>query len=303
LLIAIGIVAAIGLIVAIIGGYWYNWEWIGVGHFTYTTEDNQEFQRGKTLWDWMQLLIVPVVLAVGAFLFNRSERRNEQYIAEQRAQDATLQTYLDQMTELLLKDKEKLYKSQLNNEVRQVARVRTLTALRRLDSDRRNILLRFLHDAKLIGRDPGSIIDLKNIDLTRVDLSDTQIYQVNLQGAVLEDANLCAAKFFGSILRDAFLTRANLTWASIEAADLSGAKLIDAILHKANLRGTKLHGSILYGADLTGAILHGADLTGAFLKRATVTEEQLKPCKTLRSAILPDGTKVPDDQDFPPGWK
>src|SRR3712207_6525243 len=31
----------------------------------------------RTLWDWLQLLIIPVVLAVGAYLFNRAERRNE----------------------------------------------------------------------------------------------------------------------------------------------------------------------------------------------------------------------------------
>src|SRR6266516_7842110 len=31
--------------------------------------------RGKTLWDWLQLLIIPVVLAVAGFWFNHSERK------------------------------------------------------------------------------------------------------------------------------------------------------------------------------------------------------------------------------------
>ena len=56
----------------------------------------------KTLWDWLQLLIVPTVLAVGGFLFNRSERRNDQEIASQNTQDAALQAYIDHMTLLLI---------------------------------------------------------------------------------------------------------------------------------------------------------------------------------------------------------
>jgi hypothetical protein len=41
----------------------------------------------------------------------------------------------------------------------------------------------------------------------------------------------------------------------------------------------------------------------ANLREATVTQEQLTQAYSLRGATLPDGTKVPDDQDFPPGWK
>lgn len=34
-------------------------------------------QPAKTFWDWMQLLIVPAVLAVGAYLFNRSAAKRD----------------------------------------------------------------------------------------------------------------------------------------------------------------------------------------------------------------------------------
>jgi len=33
----------------IVAGYWFSWAWAGFSN--------------KTLWDWMQLLIVPMVLA------------------------------------------------------------------------------------------------------------------------------------------------------------------------------------------------------------------------------------------------
>ena len=31
--------------------------------------------KGKTLWDWLQLLFIPVVLAVAGFWFNHRERK------------------------------------------------------------------------------------------------------------------------------------------------------------------------------------------------------------------------------------
>src|SRR5574338_1358718 len=41
----------------------------------------------KTLWDWMDLLIVPFVLAIGAVLINLSEKNREHLIAENRVRE------------------------------------------------------------------------------------------------------------------------------------------------------------------------------------------------------------------------
>jgi uncharacterized protein HemX len=79
---------------------------------------------GKPLWDWLQLLIVPLVLAAIGFWFTASQEARQQQIedqraqqaqnienkraqaerelAEQRAQDEALQAYLDQMSTLIL---------------------------------------------------------------------------------------------------------------------------------------------------------------------------------------------------------
>ncbi len=68
---------------------------------------------GVSLWDWLKLLIVPVVLAIGGYLFTRSENRATQAAAERRAQDEALQAYLDQMSNMLLpsQDQPSLYKA------------------------------------------------------------------------------------------------------------------------------------------------------------------------------------------------
>src|SRR5439155_20604009 len=130
-----------------------------------TVVRTEEYQPGKTLWDWLQLLVIPVVLATGALLFNFAITRTEQRIAAQRYEhdqqialdkqrEDLLQAYLDRMSELLLK--EKLRSSEVDAEVRNVARVRTITILTQLDARRIGYVFTFLREARLMSNKPNS---------------------------------------------------------------------------------------------------------------------------------------------------
>src|SRR5215217_3890326 len=121
------ILTLVVLVVLIRLGYAYRWT--GFGQY----KVNGEVQPFKTLWDWLDLLIVPIVLAVGGYMFTRTENQRTQQnverqraldqklatqqtktdrdIAEQRRQDDTLQTYLDQIGQLLLHTDTPLRKS------------------------------------------------------------------------------------------------------------------------------------------------------------------------------------------------
>lgn len=226
----------------------------------------------KTLWDWMELLIIPLVLGFGAFFLNRSERAIEHQIAEDRAKvereiatdrqrEAALQSYLDRMADLLLKENLRFSE---NKEVRNVARIRTLTVLRALDGERKGMLVLFLQEAGLIRRD--GIIDLTGADLTKADLERAHLNGANLSGS--------------------FLLSAQLFLADLTAADVSGAYLLDVNLTDANLTEANLRDAWLDGANLTGADLTGADLSGA-----TFHPWQLAAVQSLKGTTMPDGTK------------
>ena len=68
---------------------------------------------GKTLWDWLQLLIVPAILIGVTFAWSYTQtrsdnRREDRRIAADRAaadqvrQDTTLNGYFQQMSDLML---------------------------------------------------------------------------------------------------------------------------------------------------------------------------------------------------------
>lgn len=250
--------------------------------------------EGKTLWDWMELLIIPAVLAGGVFFLNRSERAVEHQIAEDRAelereiatdrqQEAALQSYLDRMADLLLKDK--LLTTE-NEEVRNVARIRTLTVLRGLDDKRKRFVLQFLQESKLI-KTPEPIVnlwgaDLENANLQRVDLEGAVLRGVNLFSADIRFAGLQNADLRRANLNNANLSNANLSDANLERSNLRGAKLILACLGRTNLMYSHLVYADLRGADLEGASLddaksdnanfEGADLSGAIMPDGTIHE-------------------------------
>ncbi len=287
------------LLVLVILGYANNWPWTGL--------------HGRTLYDWLQLLIIPAVLALGGYLFNYTTGRTEREIASDRQQEEALQAYIDSMSALLL-DKN-LRESGENDEVRTIARVRTLTVLPRLDGKRKASVLQFLHESGLIKKG-AKIVDLNEANLLKVDLFLADLSKADLRGASLRGANLHLADLNNAELSGTGLLRANLNGANLTEANLSvgylkEANLVGANLTKANLTETNLLGAnlsranlseanlnktILNGANLTEAVLSKADLTEAYLQRADltkakVTTNQLDKAFSLKGATMPNGTK------------
>jgi hypothetical protein len=166
----VGIVAVLVVLIRI----GYALQWTGFGQ----SKVAQDVRPGKTLWDWLKLLIVPAVLAIGGYLFTRSENRATQAAAERRAQDEALQAYLDQMSAMLIpnKDQPSLYKAYQGDSLSSVARARTLTVLPRLDGNRKARVVQFLYESGLITKD-RPVLDLRGADLRGA----------NLGGAIISD--------------------------------------------------------------------------------------------------------------------
>jgi hypothetical protein len=181
----------------------------------------------KPLWEWLNLLIVPAVLAIGGYLFNSSQNRATQAATERRAQDEALQAYLNHMSDMLMpkEDQPSLSGESPPESLRTLARARTLTVLRRLDGERKGRVLQFLQESGLI--EGGRFY------------KEGHSVRINLSGADLSEADLSEADLNGASLRRAHLSRAHLSRAFLNRADLSGADLSGASLTYADLTDTK----------------------------------------------------------------
>ena len=223
--VTIGVLVLVGLIGLIFAGYWFNWDWTGFNE--HIGPRVPQYQPTKTLWDWLQLLLIPLVLAVAALLFNRATTRTEQTIALDKQREDLLQAYLDRMSELLL---EKKLATSPSEEARNVARVRTITILFQLDARRIGYVFAFLREAGLMSAySDSSIVSLSQANLNKIDLSQANLSEANLIGANLRQADL----------RQANLRQANLSEADLSEADLSQANLIRTIVTEAQLKKAK----------------------------------------------------------------
>jgi Pentapeptide repeats (8 copies) len=151
----------------------------------------------RTLWNWLQLLIVPVMIAIVGAGFTAAQGYIQLRAEERRAQDEALQAYLEGMGDLLLD--EGLLSSQEGEEVRTLARARTLTILGQVDGARKRSVVLFLYESQLILlREPQLIQeDLPIVVISGADLSDANLSEAVLDLADLSDANLSGADLSG----------------------------------------------------------------------------------------------------------
>jgi uncharacterized protein YjbI with pentapeptide repeats len=247
----IGLLLVVLLALLIFAGYQLAWTGFGEQPSTVTTKRTEisdgaesvtvttveQTTPGKTLWDWLDLIIVSLVVGTGFFLLNRWQKerdrlrdlkRKEQEDArdEKLNHQAMLREYFDAMTGLILAGKFE----EPDERTSMVAKARTLTVLRNLDLSGISAVLRFLKEAQLSEAVPLEGGDLRNVRWAKVDLAGA-----NLSGANLSGADLREAKLEGTDLRGADLSNVDLNKADLSRADLrtSGTRIT-------NLTGARL---------------------------------------------------------------
>ncbi|CAA9448099.1 Phage pentapeptide repeat family protein (ACLAME 560) [uncultured Rubrobacteraceae bacterium] len=249
----------IGVVVVLVGGYYGEWGWTG---FARREAEPEGTMAMKTLWDWQELLLVPLALALAGWWLNRvqteRETRAQRHVKErddrmqaERARTEVLEAYLDDMTQILLH--EGTATAHAGTVVKAVAEARTAAALLGLDATRKRRVAKFLYELGLI-KSQGGLDGVGRLDLWCADFD----------GADLEEAQLP-----GAFLQHIFLRGADLRCADLRCADL---------------RCARMDRTALVDADLSGADLRGA---------RGLTQEQIQEAEGTRKTLLPDGLRHP----------
>jgi uncharacterized protein YjbI with pentapeptide repeats len=294
------------VVVVLLGGYRWGWDWVGIGPY------NQQYlhtKYGKTVWDWLQLLIVPGVVVIGGAVLNRLLERRRAQIEDDRQQEAAIEAYMDRMSDLLLTHN--LWGSKSESEGREVARGRTMNTLRRVNAERQGHVIQFLADGGLLNasslasnQPKEPVIDLRYINLRGIQLRNVIMTNVQLDAIAMNEARLNPCFMISCKLHNVQMERANLSGGSFVVTEFLGcdlkrvrmnnAQLSHAIFSKighldetasdlagADLSRSNLTRSDLIGVNLTGARLRGAILEGTNLALAQVSKRQLRSAKSL----------------------
>ena len=184
--------------------------------------------RGRSLWEWLQVLVVPLMLLLIGTGFTFLQGWTQRAVEERRAESEAVQAYLTEMSTLMMD--RGLLKADRNDEARVLARARTVTVLARLEASPRSSdsgkeqVVEFLIEADLVqGKDGGEpVVSLEETDLNGIDLDNE-----DLRGAILENAELRFADLAGADLRGANLEDAHLLGADLKGAKLGGATMPD----------------------------------------------------------------------------
>ena len=293
-----------------------------------TIETTITQNAGKTLWDWLELLGVPLSLALLGYLFQdfqkgKEKREEKREKKREKEKEAYFEAEQNQK-ELLQKQRE--------HEDRELQKFfayeATQAQIKRDETNAKEDLLQgyfdriseFLVDRNLFGIAAG-IYRLKNnkmieraeqeqelldssVDIIRAmtlavlrrlgDDQDrkTSVIQFLLEIEIINRLNLSlsGADLRGTDLKKASLPKVNLSGANLTEANLEGANLEDANLEGAELKQAKLKESNLQGANLQRANLEEADLLSAHLENANLQDAHLTGA-VLRHAKL-DGADL-----------
>ena len=208
-----------------------------------------ERNDGKTVWDWLGLIGVPMTLAVLGIWFQSQEQtrasrdaQEQRRLAAEENKEETLQRYFDRVSQLLIEKDLIRLSDQTGNPIVEsssdVIRARTLSVLRSFtqDGERKGSVVLFLIETEVLHR--------LQVSLANSQLSEANLLNANLNEADLTGADLTLANLSGADLARANLTRANLSGANLSGANLSYANLSYANLSEANLSGAKFNSTI-----------------------------------------------------------
>ncbi|UJR18646.1 hypothetical protein I4U23_005554 [Adineta vaga] len=226
-------------------------------------------------------------------------RQQSEHQADNLHKENIYATYLDDVSNLLILDKEK--------SLMQIF-AKTLASLRQLDSERKKHLFMFLYDSKLINspatRTNSSLLELKDADFNGIRFRGTTGASCSFKYLYLYNVYLSNASFI-----NCYIDRSNFSFSTMYKTTFSEARLLRtsfkfAILDQSGFNQATFFQMIFIGASLVGCNFtntifsrheHGVSyLINVNLTGVVISDQQLTR-SILNNSVLPNGTWGPID--------
>lgn len=284
------------------GGYWFGTPWIGVWDYASITY--------KTLWDWTELLVAPIAIAVAAIALDSFAKRRADELEGQRRMQSLYSDFVGETTERLLASEP----SDPSNSVLLFAvKLQFESLVPQFDSKWNARLFRYLgglaqrfpvgHDTNIDGMHHFELLTFNhsrfmNCQFEDVNFAGYRLFQCDFSGSKFDRARFDAVEVNYCYFRGASLRRAILYTIRGIQCDFGNCDFRDSVIDglyspRSNFTGADFTGSkveVMYvkESDFTGAKApNGASAVAWLSKKPEWTEsvpEQLKHIENLSHA-------------------
>lgn len=266
------------ILIVLIGVIWvvvnmgYPAPWTG---FDQTPiDDPNHYQPRKLLWDWLELLIIPIVLLIAGWGYSEWQKGMEYKLAKEKEHSDALQAYFDSMKDLIIDGKLTDTQNDPDHPIRALARSKTITTLQIVDDERKKAIFNFLWHAGLIVLNQPVIL-FDELELNNIDFRNMKLTYVDLRSIVIKSADLTGATINNSNLYLADLRFAKAKHCTINDSVLDNAILTAADMRDSNLYATRFIGSHLQNVKFNNSILTRSLFNGADLRETDFSEANL----------------------------
>ena len=126
-----------------------------------------------------------------------------------------------------------------------------------------------------------------------LDLSETDLSGVNLNGAEFVNVDLTSSSFADSHLTEVKFENCDLTSVDFTRAEIVECGFNESVLNGTDFSYSKVDYCNFSDADMAGAIFQGADLSDSDFSMS----ENLSACRFDEETIWPDNEYLPEDFD------
>lgn len=233
---------------------------------------NLRTHKGEQLRGWLKILLsalFPIIFGIFSIVFTIQQniiaekgREHEQRQALELKQQTAFNIYIDDVSKrLFAKD----YQSD-DKKFQSYIRIRTMTTLSQLDTDRKREIILFLYENGLIRTD---IPENKRINLRGADLSN-----IRFNGS--STTTLCNLDYIylpGVVALNAVFSNCNMKGCDFSDANMAHTQFIETHLYESQLVRTNMNGvtfsyhSSLYKCNLTEATLVQSSFSASAVQR------------------------------------
>lgn len=267
-----------------------GWTFIGIGKYEVPNKNPNAtepifYRPAKTLWNLLEVLIIPVFVAVAIWYLDRqdnqrkekiadNERKQRTILAQNERMQAVLTDFIEKVSDLILVYEQSNPRNRKH--VRNIIHARVIDAAKELDENRKAQVFEFLHTL-------GRLTPLKSGPRLHNVLANEEDHQssendYNFQIPQKPDGNY--QRFPDSILDRVDFSKIRLKDIRSEPIDISGVRMQDAVVENADfsnciLRGVRFDRAQFDNIQLIDSILDFSYWQQSKIKKSKFTNAKL----------------------------